>query len=352
MAEENQVSRQFASPIDRKEAQRIERLALALSTKSPPWLAHYIEQLAPAFGVVGAGVEVVAPVAWKLFQTAWEIYKRLPKRAATCLYGVGICFFGGRYAVSIAAIEAFNATGGGQMIMWMEDLKEEAAKLWDASIKDDEVDADGDGTADVEQASAQDLALRKTKLFLRIADPEKISVAAGGLWAGYMGVLAALKFQFAKTVALAHSVGDAIRPPVSKVCAPLMLHLMPSDYHRWVNPAINFACKSIAMTIAWRIQYVMSTCHAGMKGGLIVSRVLFDVVRERGWMAASEDETVMDEVVGWSLAGCGIYHQLWLGGDCPFPLNVFMWPLDFLEIWLKWSVTYFASDDVKENPLK
>lgn len=343
---------QFSTTLDRKEAHRIERLALAVSARSPPWAAAYIEKFAPVVGVVGAGVEVVAPVAWKLLRTAWEIYKRLPKRAATCLYGVGICFFGGRYAVSIAAIEAFQATGGGQMLIWIEDIKDEASKLWDANAKDDEVDADGDGVADVEQISNDKLAMRKTKLFLRVADPEKISLAAGGLWCGYMGVLAALKFQFAKTVALAHSIGDNLRPLAAKFFAPVMLHLIPGEYHQWVNPLINFGCKSAAMCVAWRIQLVMSSVQAGIKGGLIVSHCLFDLIRERGWMSATDDETIADDVIGWTLAGCGIYQQLWRGGACPFPLNVFMWPLDFLEVWLKWSVTYFVKDEIKDSPIK
>merc|ERR1712232_955370 len=113
-------------------------------------------------------------------------------------------------------------------------------------------------------------ATRKFALVMRTVNPEVLQRALGGLWAGYMGVLAVLKFKFAQTVALAHSISNSIRPFATKVFAPTLVHVVPKEYHRWINPLINFGCRLVAGTVAWRIQKTISTVECGMKGGLIV----------------------------------------------------------------------------------
>jgi hypothetical protein len=61
--------------------------------------------------------------------------------------------------------------------------------------KDDDLDADGNGIADVNEITSKELVSRKVALALRTVNPERLSSALAGLYKGYVGVLVVLRFQ-------------------------------------------------------------------------------------------------------------------------------------------------------------
>ena len=54
-------------------------------------------------------------------------------------------------------------------------------------------DEDGDGVKDVNQISPKELAIRKSLLFLRTVDPNKITAAVYGIQTSFLAVAATLK---------------------------------------------------------------------------------------------------------------------------------------------------------------
>jgi hypothetical protein len=97
-------------------------------------------------------------------------------------------FFGGRFAVTFAAIEAFRTLGGSDVYDAIEDLKLDFHAYRDASKKDDELDEDGNGVRDVKELRSHELVSRKTMLALRSVDPVRCNHALGGLYKGFAGV--------------------------------------------------------------------------------------------------------------------------------------------------------------------
>ncbi|CAN0366922.1 unnamed protein product, partial [Scytosiphon promiscuus] len=95
------------------------------------------------------------------------------------IYGLVMCFFGGFFHVTIAAVEAFNMTGGEKVWLCIHDLKEDIKILHHASKEDDMRDDDNDGIPDVKQA--QKLLTRKTALALRVVDPDRATNALTGV---------------------------------------------------------------------------------------------------------------------------------------------------------------------------
>lgn len=333
----------YASVFDQKEAARIERMAESLSADAPPFAAPYLKKAAPAIGIFVAGAEVVGPVVFQAGVGIYAIMSRLPTEALTGMWGLGICFYGGRYAAAIAAVEAFAATGGSQTLKCLQDIKDQFVLIMKANAEDNKRDEDKDGIADVDQIESKQLAHRKMALFFKTVDPEVLSQAFGGLWVGYMGVLAVLKFKFAQTVALAHSIGDNLRPVAAKVFGPTIVALTPEDYRKWVSPAINFGCKVAAGYVAWRIQRVISTVQSGVSGGLIAARAGLALLRARRMISFQDGDTMLDEAAGYSLAAGGVYYQLVKGGPVPFWMSPIFWPMDLVEWWLQWSVTWMSA---------
>jgi hypothetical protein len=48
----------------------------------------------------------------------------------------------------------------------------------------------------------------------------------------------------------------------------------------------------------------------------------------------NEDDTYMDELVGYALAYSGLWFQIKYGLSLPFPLNMFLFPFTLLEQYL------------------
>jgi len=45
----------------------------------------------------------------------------------------------------------------------------------------------------------------------------------------------------------------------------------------------------------------------------------------------NDEDTYLDEILGWSLAAIGFYFQYTLGFSVPFPLNIVLFPLQITE---------------------
>ena len=99
---------------------------------------------------------------------------------------------------------------------------------------------------------------------MKTADPEKLLEAYKGLAQAMAGVCAALKLRFAKVLALAHSIAAAIRPVMVQVVGPVLIALVPSDYHKWISPTIEVSCKVLAGSVAWFLYRLVAALHSGV----------------------------------------------------------------------------------------
>jgi hypothetical protein len=156
--------------------------------------------------------------------------------------------------MTIAAYEAFHACGWKNTQACILSLQEAYLKIKKEDDADNLKDDNHDGIADVEEMGPDALVKRKTALWIRAADPDKISSAAGSLYTAWLGVLATLKVQFAKTVALGFAIGNAMRPLAAKWVAPALAQVLPEEYHHWINTIINTTCKTIAVMIAYKVR--------------------------------------------------------------------------------------------------
>ena len=224
------------------------------------------------------------------------------------------------------------------------DIFTEAAKIKAISDEDDKKDDDGDGVADVDQIDPKELLMRKTRLIITKCEPGKINTAAGGLYMSWIAVVATLKVQFARTIALALSIADLLQKPCDWLVAPAAFVVVPTDYHKWVPVVLGWICKSAAMSIAWYIQRIISALTSAIRGGLMCTRALVKFAYRRGWklgglICEDDEDTYIDEVAGFLLAFLGFYFQWYLGFYVPFPLNLILFPFEMAESYIQWTIT-------------
>jgi len=183
-----------------------------------------------------------------------------------------------------------------------------------------------------------DRAKHKFLLFLQTVNPDRVMDALGGIYLGFMGVIAALKIHFALVVTLGLSIGNELRKPAAQYLVPALAQVVPPAYHKWINPLINCGCKVLACTIAWWIQQVLSTAQTGVRGGLLFTRSLMRLAIDRKIMNIDPDDSMLDEISGWTLALVGVYFQLSQGFMLPFPFNIVLLPLSIIE----WILRYLT----------
>lgn len=64
--------------------------------------------------------------------------------------------------------------------------------------------------------------------------------------------------QFAKAITLGTAIGGYLEPVVDKHVVPVAENLAPPEYKRWVAPLLHYAVQSIAISIAWTLQRIIS----------------------------------------------------------------------------------------------
>jgi hypothetical protein len=290
------------------------------------------------------GFTVALPHIIAISKRGYKAYKMLHPALLSVAIGMVFCFFGGVYPTIFAAVQAMQLTGWGTTKKALMDLGGEAQTILAESAKDDEVDADGDGVADTKQITPKELLMRKTQLVLTKCDPQKINTAIGGLYMSWIGVMATLKIQFARTITMALTLAEMFQKPCDYFLKPGLNLVVPEAYKKWIPVCLGWLCKSIAMSIAWYIQRMQSAYASAMIGGLMVSRSLMSYMMEKGinpggLLPKDDKDTYIDEVTGWSLAALGFYVQFKLNFAAPFPLNWLLFPFEWLEYYIQWSIT-------------
>ena len=309
-----------------------------VQTKAPEKMRPYIEKATPVIAVVADGIEKLIPLLVKYYNKLLEFYEKLrpyhPELLAPALMGLVMCFFGGSYMTLIAAFEAYRQSGWDATKKCIDDLVSDFKKVAEANAKDDEVDDDGDGVADVLQITPTELATRKSLLFLRTVDPVRFSGALMGIQTGFMAVVATLKVQFVKAIALGASIAEILDVPAERIAVPALELVLPPEYKRWAVPLVDYTVKSISVSIAWFLARIISAFHSALKGGVMATRNILDYVDIMGIYKINHEDTYADEIAGYILAGLGLWFQLSFAFQLPTILSILLFPFTFAEWFL------------------
>eukprot|EP00756_Hemistasia_phaeocysticola_P060125 Hpha_TRINITY_DN3760_c0_g1::TRINITY_DN3760_c0_g1_i1::g.23867::m.23867 len=353
-----------------REQERLQKMieASAESSGAPPKLAQCLSKTAPILAWSATGLHCMFPLFRFCIYTGYSVYSKLPKNCVLVIAGSTLCLFGGTFPTLIAAVEAARHNGWPDTRRAVLDLWQESERMVHVLEEDDKVDADHDGTPDVDQMSGKQLLLHKLHVFLENADAQKINTALSGLATSFAAVTAVLKIEFARTIALAQSISTMMHKPATFLIAPVLHHLSrlhdgQPHYQQWTPLVIDYTCKITGMMIAWKIQQVLSAFHSAARGGLMVSQGLMRLIaRSAGLPSTAEaaaaakdigyrwlwdpDSSYIDELVGYTLAAGGFYYQLHMNFALPFPFNLVLLPLRILESQLQYYITYGGNAQV------
>lgn len=314
----------------------------SIEQTAPPKLKPYLEAIAPYVVGTATFVEALIPIVHIMYDKWVVVMKQVEPYKLDLLIpgflGLIMCFFGGSYMTLIAAVEAYRQVGFDAQLRCIQDLSQDWGTFMAANKEDDKVDDDNNGIADVLEITPQALATRKTLLFMKTVDPNRMSHAIAGLQSGLMAVVATLKLQFAKSITLGGAIADIALKPLNKFVLPAIEGSLPPDYKKWGRPMLVYSVKTIAVTVAWLIARVISAYHSAIRGGNMFATNIIEYLNTMGYVKLNVADTHIDEIAGYLIAGVGLWFQLSMGFQLPFPLNVLMFPFTLLEWWFMWLV--------------
>ena len=317
--------------------------AAAISASLPASAQPYVAMSVPYVKALAAFIEASIPVLNALRIQAlalWEVlspYK--PELLLPAFAGLILVFFGGEFLTLIAAVEAYKMCSHETMVKCVHDLTTDFTKFYEANKLDDKVDADGNGVADSTEASAQALATRKTLLFLKTVDPKRVTDALAGLNAGLLAIVATLKLEFAKSITLGNSIAMIVEPTAVAYVVPGLKVTLTKDYERWAEPLVTYTIKSVAVSIAWMVQRVVSAFHSAIRGAHMFITNVLDYLISQGYLSKEQRAALQLDTIGApALAAVGLWFQFRTGFSLPFPLNVLLFPFTLLEWFLLWAV--------------
>ena len=302
-----------------------------------PKYKPYIEAATPY--VVGAAdaVDRAYPYAVVAYAKAKEGYALLqpyhPEQYLPLATGLIMCFFGGSYLTIIATIECVRLGVWQRLYTGLKILYENYLKAEEASKKDDAVDADGNGVADVLEITDKELFTRKVFLFAQTVDPNQVSDAVNLVWAGMLSVLATLRVHFAQAVTLGCSLGEIAESHLSVTTEPLIRSVLPPQLAKW-GPVVNSSLfKFVGVLCAWFLTRIIAGFHAAMRGGHLFVKHALILAKDRGLVDASLENSPRASMLAAVVGFLGFYWQLSNGFALPFPLNVLLFPVSIVE-WL------------------
>jgi len=291
------------------------------------------------------GLMVAIPVVITTTQKAYGYYSKLPQNAMLFVTGSIFCFFGGTFPVLFAAVQAAEYSGRQAVVEAVSDLADEALIIIEESKKDNKKDDDNDGKADVDQISNAEFVARKTKLVLKKMNPEKVDKAVASIYKVWLAVAAVLSVEFARTISMAMAISDFVKRPLNRFVAPTIQAAVPDEYDKWVPTVLGWIAKSVAISIAFWVQSVVSGCASALKGGLMMAQATYQALAIRNidlfGLISSKDhnDSSLDEGLSYVFAALGFYSQFRVGFAIPTLLKPILWPFKLAEYYLRWSVT-------------
>ena len=228
----------------------------AAADRTPGMAGTLIKTFAPVIAAVVVISEFAAPYLIMLYYfgvACWQWADKHGGQPIKICVGLFMCFCGGAFPAVITAVEAYRQIGFEPTKRALKVLFDDFKKVQEAHKQDDQDDSNRDGKADVDSLTAGELVERKVLLFLRTSDPEQTSRAMSAITSGFLAVLASLKIKFAQAIVVGGAIGDVLRPPVRRAMEPFLKKALTEDYHKWIRPGLNYACKLVAVSICVEI---------------------------------------------------------------------------------------------------
>eukprot|EP00485_Elphidium_margaritaceum_P017011 CAMPEP_0202730050 /NCGR_PEP_ID=MMETSP1385-20130828/186444_1 /ASSEMBLY_ACC=CAM_ASM_000861 /TAXON_ID=933848 /ORGANISM="Elphidium margaritaceum" /LENGTH=358 /DNA_ID=CAMNT_0049396323 /DNA_START=31 /DNA_END=1107 /DNA_ORIENTATION=- len=358
MAEASQ-SPQSSKANKQSDASAADKLTVLFAKLQP-----VISFLVDAYVKLSPYLEIARTYIAKGWQHIEPYYRRYWKTEYIEIFiGFVLLFFGGTFAMTIACYMAVQLSGLDTMKQAWATLKRNYRDGVEAFQNDPNArkffDQDGDGQVSAKEfgsvtqrlftgsAADKQAVLMHLRCVFVAVDPNQVMNGIGGIWTTAVAVIATLRSQFAKDIALGVSIGEMVSRQIGKYVKPVLAKRFDDDMKKWADFLVDAFCRFFGISLALILVRVVSAFHSAVKGGQIIARFVFQFLDNKQLSVPtagteySIESTTVYMVVQYGLAAMGFYWQIQSG----FVLNsivlrLLVLPFSICELILTYLAAY------------
>ena len=267
--------------------------------------------------------------------------------ASRVMWNVILVFFGGQFALTIMAMQAFQMAGSGIMHESLAQLREQYYQAMTRFQNDPDAreifDANNDGVITLDEVSQavvssfsgetsriRDKSRKMVSICMRCIDPEKLSEAFRGFMMGALAIIATLRSKLAKCISIGSKIGEHIATFLKSKSQTALYERYP-EHKNWVDMALRSGSALIGIVVSFMLMKVINAFNCALQGAQALTGVMLDAAHKRGKLmqVRSNDNSVQALTMG--IVFVGVMTQVKSGFNLPWYLRLVLFPVVFSE---------------------
>ena len=258
------------------------------------------------------------------------------------MWNVILVFFGGQFALTIMAIQAFNMAGSSMIresmakmrtsyYQAMEKLRNdpEAKSIFDSN-KDGVISLEEVGSAVVSTLTGDSNAKRQrsmkmVSICLRCIDPNRISEAFSGFIMGLMAVIATLRSNIAKCISVGAKIGEHITE-LAKARSQKALYEKFPQHKEWVDVGLQSTSTVIGVIMSLMLVKVVNSFNCALEGARSLASQALRFAHSRGKLLSIKEQDKSIRAIVLGIVFIGVMTQLKAAFKCPWYLKLLLFP--------------------------
>jgi hypothetical protein len=206
----------------------------------------------------------------------------------------------------------------------------QAAKA--ASEKDNQVDADKDGVADVKQLQPGELLTRKALILVKSINSEQVSDVCQKLAVTLFAVLATLRLKLAYALTLGMALSNVASKWGGGVLIDSVAKSLPDEARRLAPLLVNGSLQTVGFFLALIFSKSVCALYAAMQGAQLLTEVAADYLQRNGNLPKGSPLLVHRAALAAAVGTLGFAFQVWYGFVPPFLLRLVLCPASLAEM--------------------
>lgn len=263
------------------------------------------------------------------------------------MWNVLLVFFGGQFALTIMAIQAFQMTGSNVIEKSLKQMKEQFGHAMLKFQNDPDArelfDANRDGVVTLEEVSnaifstfseesraVRDKSRKLISICLRCIDPEQLTEAFRGFMMGSLAIIATLRSKLAKCISIGTKVGEYIAVFLRSRTEKALYQAYP-EHKKWVDQGLRASSSLIGIIVSFTLMKVINSFNCALQGSQALTGIMLEAAHKRGRLMSIRSSDNSAQALTLAMVFVGVMSQIKNGFQLPWYLKLIMFPVIISE---------------------
>ena len=328
-----------SKPAEQQATPQLQRV----DTQTLAALAKFWDKAQPHLAHIKPILTKAIPVIVNRGQQGASLVKRYyTEDAGRFMWNFILVFFGGQFALTIMAIQAFKLTGSVVIEKSMSQLREQFETAMARFQKDPDAreifDANNDGVISLEEvyqavmamlngetSSIRDKNRRLVSICMRCIDPQRLTEAATGFMMGSLAVIATLRSNMAKSFAIGTKIGEHLAQFLGARVQKPLYEIYP-EHKKWVDVGLKSGSALVGIIVSFLLTRVINALNCALQGAEALSVILLDFAHRRGKLLSVRHGDALVQAFVLAMIFVGVTTQVKSGFRLPWYLKLLMLP--------------------------